>query len=185
MKKVLLATVIAVLGFTNVNAQEFKFGAKAGINFGTIDGDGTADIGPVTAFNFGLMSEISISDKFSFQPELLYSGIGYSLGNADDDTVALNYLTVPLLGKYYVTERFSLEAGPQVGFLLSAKQEGTDVKDNFKTLDFGASFGLAYKLDNGLNFGVRYTLGLSDVTESKNFSNNTRAVQFSIGYFFN
>ena len=184
MKKVLLVTVVALLGLTNVNAQDIEFGAKFSLNFATHNGDNTKDNGPVTDFSFGLMSEISISDKFSFQPELLYAGLGYSLGDADADIVELRYLTLPLLGKYYLTERFSLEAGPQVGFLLSAKQESTDIKDAFKTLDFGASFGLSYKLDNGLNFGARYTLGLSDVIESKDFSNNTSTVQFSIGYFF-
>jgi hypothetical protein len=185
MKKVILATVIAILGLTNVNAQDVEFGAKLSLNFASLQGDNTKDIGPVTDFSFGLMSEISITEKFSFQPELLYAGLGYSLGDANDDTVELRYLAVPLLGKYYVTEHFSLEAGPQVGFLLSAKQESTDVKDAFKTLDIGASFGLAYKLDNGLNFGARYTLGLSDVTESNDVTNNTGTIQFSIGYFFN
>ncbi|MBV7267923.1 porin family protein [Winogradskyella luteola] len=185
MKKSLLLTVIAVLGLANVNAQNVEFGAKAGLNFASIYGDNTSDIGFVTAYNFGLMSEISISEKFSFQPELLYSGIGYSIDDeSDDDTVALNYLTVPLLGKYYLTERFSVEAGPQVGFLLSAKQESTDVKDAFKTLDFGTSLGLGYKLDSGLNFSARYTLGLSDISESEDFSNNTGVLQLSIGYFF-
>ena len=74
MKKILLVTVIAVLGLTNVNAQEIKFGAKGGLNFASIGGDNTGDVDPVTAFNFGLVAEIPISEKFSFQPELMYSG---------------------------------------------------------------------------------------------------------------
>jgi hypothetical protein len=183
MKKILLVTVIAVLGLTNVNAQEIKFGAKGGLNFASIGGDNTGDVDPVTAFNFGLVAEIPISEKFYFQPELMYSGQGYSF---NDDTIALNYLNIPLMGKYYLTKGFSLEAGPQIGFLLSAKNDKTDVKDSFNTVDFGVNFGLGYKLDNGLNFGARYNLGLSDINNIDNSSNKNRngVFQLSVGYFF-
>jgi hypothetical protein len=183
MKKILLVTVIAVLGLTNVNAQEIQFGAKGGLNFASISGDNTGDVDPVTAFNFGLVAEIPISEKFSFQPELMYSGQGYSF---NDDTIALNYLNIPLMGKYYLTKGFSLEAGPQIGFLLSAKNDKTDVKDSFNTVDFGVNFGLGYKLDNGLNFGARYNLGLSDINNIDNSSNKNRigVFQLSVGYFF-
>lgn len=183
MKKVLLVTVIAVLGLANVNAQEIKFGAKGGLNFASISGDNTGDIETVTAFNFGLLAEIPLTEKFSFQPELMYSGQGYSF---NDDTVALNYLNIPLMGKYYLTKGLSLEAGPQVGFLLSAKNDDTDVKDSFNTVDFGVNFGLGYKLDNGLNFGARYNLGLSDINNIDGFNGKSKngVFQLSVGYFF-
>lgn len=183
MKKVLLLAVVTVLGFTNVNAQKIKFGAKGGLNFANISGDNTKGIDAVTSFNFGILSEIPISDKFSFQPELMYSGQGYSF---NDNTIALSYLNIPLMGKYYVTKGLSLEAGPQIGFLLAAKNEKTNVKDSFNTFDFGVNFGLGYKLDNGLNFGVRYNLGLTDINNLDNYSgkNKNGVLQLSVGYFF-
>ena len=183
MKKILLLAVVTVLGFTNVNAQEIKFGAKGGLNFASISGDNTKGIDAVTSFNFGVLSEIPISDKFSFQPELMYSGQGYSF---NDNTIALSYLNIPLMGKYYLTKGLSIEAGPQIGFLLSAKNEKTDVKDSFNTFDFGVNFGLGYKLDNGLNFGVRYNLGLTDINNLDNSSskNKNGVFQISVGYFF-
>ncbi|MDW8850084.1 porin family protein [Flavobacterium sp. MMLR14_040] len=183
MKKFLLLAVVTVLGFTNVNAQEIKFGVKGGLNFATISGDNTEGIDVVTSFNFGVVSEIPLSDKFSFQPELMYSGQGYSF---NDNTVALSYLNVPLMGKYYVTKGLSLEAGPQIGFLLAAKNEKTDVKDSFNTVDFGVNFGLGYKLENGLNFGVRYNLGLTDINnvDNSSFKNKNGVFQVSVGYFF-
>ncbi|HKO76356.1 MAG TPA: porin family protein [Flavobacterium sp.] len=183
MKKILLLAVVTVLGFANVNAQEIKFGAKGGLNFASISGDNTKGIDVVTSFNFGVLSEIPISDKFSFQPELMYSGQGYSF---NDNTIALSYLNIPLMGKYYLTKGLSVEAGPQMGFLLSAKNDKTDVKDSFNTFDFGVNFGLGYKLDNGLNFGVRYNLGLTDINNVDNSSikNKNGVFQISIGYFF-
>ena len=102
------------------------------------------------------------------------------------NTVALSYLNIPLMGKYYVTKGFSIEAGPQIGFLLAAKNEKTDVKDSFNTFDFGVNFGLGYKLENGINFGARYNLGLSDINNLDISSNKNKngVFQLSIGYFF-
>ena len=183
MKKNLLVTVITVLGLANVNAQEIKFGTKGGLNLASISGDNAGDADPVTAFNFGLLAEIPISEKFSFQPELMYSGQGYSF---NDDTIALNYLNIPLMGKYYLTKGLSLEAGPKIGFLLSAKNDKTDVKDSFNIVDFGVNFGVGYKLDSGLNFGARYNLGLSDINniDSSSSKNKNGVFQLSVGYFF-
>lgn len=183
MKKLLVVAAVAVFGLGNVTAQDIKFGAKGGLNFATLSGDNTGDIGTVTAFNFGLMAELPITEKFSFQPELLYSGQGFSAGN---NTVALNYLNVPLMGKYYLTKGFSLEAGPQIGYLLSAKNEAVDVKDSFKSVDFGANFGVGYKLENGLNFSARYNLGLSNINnvDGINDKNKNGVFQVSVGYFF-
>lgn len=184
MKKRLLFTAMAIFGLANMNAQDFHLGAKIGINFSDIYGDNTGATDPITSIiNFGIVAEKSFSDKFSFQPEIMYSIQGFSV---DDDVVTLNYLNLPLMGKYYITKGFSLEAGPQIGFLLSAKNEEINVKNNFKTLDLGVNVGLGYKLNNGLNFGARYNLGLSNINDVQGSTDKFRhgVVQVSIGYFF-
>jgi len=183
MKKVVLVLGLAILGLTHVNAQEVKFGVKGGLNFSTLTGDDTGNTDLVTSFHFGVVSEISLSEKFSFQPELLYSGQGFSI---DNTVYEMNYLNLPLMGKYYLTKGLSLEAGPQIGFLLSAKEGSTSIKDRFKPIDFGANFGLGYKLENGLNFGARYNLGLSNVNDVSELSakNRNSSLQVSVGYFF-
>ncbi|MBU0940371.1 MAG: PorT family protein [Bacteroidetes bacterium] len=181
MKKILLVAVLAVLGFVSGSAQEIKFGAKAGLNFASVRGENSDVYDTVTAFNLGAVAEIPLSEKISFQPEILFSGQGYSFGN---DIAALNYLNVPLMGKYYVTKGLSLEAGPQVGFLLSAKTDNADVKNLFKKIDFGVNAGLGYKLENGLNFSARYNLGLSNISSVANTTNKNAVVQLSVGYFF-
>ncbi|CDF78172.1 conserved hypothetical protein containing N-terminal outer membrane beta-barrel domain [Formosa agariphila KMM 3901] len=186
MKKLLLVAAIAVFGLANVNAQDIQFGVKGGLNFASIYGDHSSDYDEVTSFNLGVMAEIPVNEKFSFQPELLYSGQGYSLDSDSDKMVELYYLNVPLMGKYYVTKGLSLEAGPQIGFLLSAKDDKSSATDYFNTVDFGVNFGLGYKLDNGLNFGARYNLGLTDINNVDGFSDKNRngVLQVSVGYFF-
>ena len=181
MKKGLLLAMIIILGLINVNAQEVEYGIKGGLNFATLNGDKMDDIEPVTAFNLGVYAEIRLSDKFSIQPELIYSGQGYSIGKGDDNLTALGYLNIPLMAKYYLTKGVTIEAGPQVGFLLFADNDG-DVKDDFNNVDFGINVGLGYKLENGLNFGLRYNAGLSNVFDTDDYTNKNGVLQFSVGY---
>ena len=142
--------------------------------------------------------KFAVSDKFSFQPEILDSSQGdkMSIDGIDID-FNFDYLNFPMLAKYYVAEGFSLEAGPQIGVSLTAKVEGggasIDLKDVMKGIDFGLDFGLGYKFENGINFAARYNLGLSNIVEdgtilgeeidasdTKNYNN---VFQLSVGYF--
>lgn len=186
MKKIVSITVITVLTIVSINAQDVKFGAKAGLNLAFITGDDSEDLDPNTDFHLGVMAEFKISDKFSLQPELVYSGQGADTNIASEGSISLNYLNLPLIGKYYVTERLSLEAGPQIGVLLSTKGGTVDYKELLKPIDYGVNFGVGYKLDNGLNFTARYNLGLSNINDVDGFSdkNSNGVFQLSVGYFF-
>lgn len=198
MKKSLIIIAIVLFGFTNVNAQDVNFGAKAGVNFASITGDETDDLDMRTSLHVGVVAEIVISDKFSFQPELLYSAQGAKYKETgDEETYKLDYLNLPLMAKFYVGEGFSLEAGPQIGFLLSAEVDweedgdsgSVDIKDEVKGIDFGINFGVGYKTESGLNFGARYNLGLADLNDSEmleggSFKWHNGVIQVSVGYFF-
>lgn len=186
MKKIILVIIAVFFGLVNVDAQEIKFGAKAGLNLAFITGDNTEGFKPNTDFHFGVMAEWKISNKFSLQPELIYSGQGTDTNIDSEGVISLNYLNVPIIGKYYVTKGLSVEAGPQIGFLLSTKGGSINYKDALKSTDFGVNFGVGYKLDNGLNFSARYNFGLTNILDVNGVSDKNRngVVQLSIGYFF-
>ena len=188
MKKLLLTTV-AVFALTTVTAQDISFGAKAGVNLATADAGDNFEANTVTSFHIGATVEFAISETFSVQPELLYSLQG---ADVDGITVKTNFKNLPIMAKYYVAEGLSLEAGPQIGFLIKAEVKdndtplSVDVKDSFKSIDFGFNIGAGYKLESGLNFGLRYNLGLSDISNSDNEDAKwkNRVLQFSVGYTF-
>ncbi|PSG88574.1 porin family protein [Aurantibacter aestuarii] len=218
MKKLLLSAAVALMAIT-ANAQDsgMTFGAKAGLNVATIGGD-VEDASSRISFHVGGYAEFMVSDKFSVQPELVYSSQGTQeeykesfesngvvFDGEYEDKLKLDYINLPVMAKFYVTEGFSLEAGPQVGFLIGAnvESEGTesvtfggstetesfseevDVKDSFKGIDFAVGVGAGYKLDGGLNFAVRYNLGLSNIYEdSGDFKAQNNVFQFSVGYSF-
>ena len=207
MKNSIFIVVVSFLCLVAVNAQNIKYGSKIGVNIANISGDETDDLNTRTSLHTGAVAEIVISDEFSFQPELLYSAQGAKSDYSETidevtfryTTVKLEYINVPLLAKYYVAEGLSLEAGPQVGFLITADREfektdngetetgEEDILDEIKGIDFGLNFGLGYKLDSGIFIAARYNLGLANINDfegTDQLKNQNQVVQVSVGYFF-
>ena len=147
MNKIILTVFIAVITVVTVNAQA-SYGLKAGVNFSSIRGDYTDDISGRTSFVGGFYAEIPMSEKVTFQPELVYSGQGAEISS--DEVFKLDYINIPLMFKYYVKNGFNVQAGPQLGILLSAKAGDINTYDNMTKLDFGLNFGLGYKMDSEL-----------------------------------
>ena len=222
MKK-LVVVMIALFTLSIAQAQDVSVGVKAGVNYGatlTSDSDYNAQFNPIIGPHFGVVVEIGLSDVFSVQPELLYSPSGFNYDDSAEEFSGLsynlngkvNYLNIPVMAKYYVTEALSIEAGPYFGFLLSAKVDGEvkfgdavvasfddeDVKDDYNSTDVGFGAGASYELESGLFFTVRYNLGLSNIEadeeetlESKageigsdDFTIKNNIFQFSLGYKF-
>ena len=107
MKKLCFVALLATLGFTQQSiAQDIEFGAKAGLNISNFTG-GDADRNSLVGFHVGFISEIPLSEKFSLQPELLYS----TQGSEAQDVVKIkvDYLAIPVMAKYYLTETCDLE----------------------------------------------------------------------------
>ncbi|MDR6762771.1 opacity protein-like surface antigen [Flavobacterium sp. 2755] len=187
MKKVILSA-IAVMAFGMTNAQDVKFGLKGGLNASNFSGDTEGlDFKSRFGFNVGGFAEIKFSEKFAIQPEVLYStqgakvdnfgleidGLGFFTGDASFNFA---YINVPVMFKYFAAEKFSLEAGPQIGFLVSAelktKVDGygsstQDIKDNFESIDFGLNLGAGYDFTENFFVGARYNLGLANIAKTE------------------
>lgn len=188
MKKVIM--VLGLVGAMGVaTAQESKtkveIGAKAGMNVANVnyDSDGkNLNTDERIGLSLGVYAEIQLSNRWSVQPEILYSeqGLkqsGYFSGYVpyqeselpyDGDveiTEKINYLKVPVMMKYYTGEgrKFYLEAGPELGINISAKA---------KTELDGYSNSTRIKGSN--------TTDIKDYTEGVDF-----ALNFGLGYKFN
>ncbi len=198
MKKVILAAFVLGTITTAVAQQQVKFGPKAGLNFANLSGLNDSEM--KTSFHVGAVAEIKFNEKFSIQPEVVYSAQGtkytetFPVLGTVETSLNNDYINIPILAKYYIVDGFSVEAGPQVGFLMKSesKVEGgsgsvtTDSKDNFKSTDFGLGLGLAYDLPVGLFVNARYNLGLSDIRENTSAGDAVKnnVIQVGIGYKF-
>jgi hypothetical protein len=181
MKKFILTVAILAFGFTN--AQETKFGLKGGLNIASLtNSQGSSSL---MGINIGGFAEIKLNEKFAVQPEILYSGQGAKY--SDFGNFGMNYINIPVMAKYFIAEGFNVQAGPQLGILMSAKLDGMDAKDLVKSSDFGINLGAGYDVSENIGLELRYCMGLSQIqkelmmgeTASKN-----SVIQLSVGYKF-
>ena len=188
--KIIITTLFAALLISSAaTAQHANIGIKGGVNAYTIKGDDDASFDTKVSFHLGLIGHIHISNQFALQPELVYSvqGTQYTIAG-QDVKLNLNYINVPLIFQYMFDNGFRLQAGPQLGFLASAKaavnDNDTDVKDDFESIDLGIALGASY-VNPASNFGVdiRYNLGLSNINDgAANYYN--RGLQAGVFYLF-
>lgn len=218
MKKILLS--LSVFGLISISSHAqsnprnpLTTGLKAGLNMTNISaGENSQEFKP--SYHVGAFIEYPLSyyKQFALQLEVLYSNQGYKgkeivtrdrvTGKVIEtnklDNVSLHYLNVPLMFKYYVSDDFALEIGPQVGFLVDAKGDfdlyryneareylnqpnspidqalfengyrSKDHKDYYESIDYGISAGLSYNFKNGLYISGRYYYGLQDVYKADN-----------------
>lgn len=213
MKKLILAGLMLVSAL-QIQAQDSgnHFGIKLGPNFTTLDG--ASDATPKVGFHIGLFAEFPVGNNFAIQPELVYSLQGatndfnYSWGNDDVndnfarwDRLNLSYLNVPVMLKYSFpkVKGLSVLAGPQFGFLVSAREKGdvyndatstwnsysTDAKDGLNSFDLSFGLGAQYEWDFGLIASLRGNVGLTNVVDAPgNLDYKNRVIQLSAAYRF-
>lgn len=214
MKKAKLI-LYALLCSAGVTAQSEKtvLGVKAGINSSRLSAAGSElSTAGKTGFTAGIMAEIPLLNNFSVQPELLYSQQGAKFSYSDPEvqnsqyqsTMKLNYLALPLMVKYYPLKGLSLQAGPQIGFLLKAaneyrdnflgyqNQENMDMKGYCNGMDASVNLGAGYQIANqyyiDIRYNAAYTKLFKDASADTNYIINSnmknRVFQITVGYFF-
>lgn len=186
--KFYLIAIITMLFMTvsTADAQNVNIGTKIGLNSYSIDNDMGPGFDSNLGIHAGLIGHIHLSRQLGLQPEIFYSMQGAKRGGTSYN---LDYINVPVLFQYMFDNGFRIQAGPQVGFLVRAKAENNnssvDIKDDFKTIDAGLSFGASYIHSSNLGIDARYNLGLSDITESSSVESKSRGFQVGLFYLFN
>lgn len=212
-KRVVFATALFMFLGQVVSAQETRFGVKAGANYSSIVGDLTQGLKFRFSGHGGIFLEIDFSEKFKLQPELLYSSQGFQFstdlaeiqnggvvadGNDLRTNVQLNFITVPILGKFALNDKVDVEFGPQFGFLLNqvTKIKDLDQASNVNAdrrssisgdfqLDYGAAVGLGYQLTDNLSVSPRFYIGLRNrLNALAGAQNYNAAIQLSVNYLF-
>jgi Outer membrane protein beta-barrel domain len=182
----ILITGVASAQHGNAPAGNISLGIKGGVNVYNVHNDNDIKYDPRTGYHFGLLGHIHFDNQFAIQPEIVYSAQGAKIG---DTKYNLDYVNVPVLFQYMFDNGFRLQAGPQAGFLLSAKSKynntTTDNKEDFKPIDLCASIGASYVVPStGFGIDARYNLGLNNINKNSTVNSTNRGLQLGVFYIF-
>lgn len=182
--KLIISTLFSFLLFVGVaNAQHFNIGIKGGLNAYSIANGNELEKDPKLGLHLGLIGHIHLADPIALQPELVFSMQG-------SKNTSLNYVNIPLMFQYMYDNGFRLQAGPQLGVLVSAKSKidnvKADVKGNYESIDLGLGVGMSY-VNPATNFGVdvRYNHGLTNISKNENATVYNRGIQLGLFYLIN
>jgi hypothetical protein len=179
MKKILFSMAIVAISFSAAKAQ--YFGIKGGLNFSKINVENEFNLNDfndkyLTGLHVGGYVNLKLSEKLSFQPELMYASKGTKidyelLGEPEEIKLRLDYLEIPFLAVYNIGSMIQLQAGPYIAFLLNAdytdnSDEASIDKGDFESFDFGLSGGVAFNF-SALQVGGRYNYGIPDIAKSE------------------
>jgi long-subunit fatty acid transport protein len=188
LKTGLLITLVGIFS-VEMSAQNYdkapKIGVKGGLSFSNLYVDNIDDDEMLTGFNIGLFAKFPLAEKFAFQTEVYYTNKGaeltYNESFATGSTkFKLDYIEVPLLAVYNVTNNFNIHAGGYVAYMISGKVtnesdpgifdfESQLNTDDFNRFDAGLAAGIAFDFDP-ISIGARYYYGLTEVGKEQNYS---------------
>ena len=164
MKKNILFVLLLVSSASF--AQHFELGLKAGANISNFTGSSNASnlkANSYVSFHGGAFLSLFVGNNFAIQPEALLSTQGAKIDDAGTKRdYKITYINVPVMLKYRFPGGLYLEAGPQIGFYLNSKIDGTSA-DFAKSTDLSIAGGIGYHSPIGLGIGARYNAGLSKV----------------------
>ena len=196
MKKMMMMAVLAIVAMT-ANAQNtlrengtFTLQPKVGLGIGFLSGDWSSASGVDRKSRFGVLAgvegEYYVNDWFSAALGVNYAQQGWKFkGGGISETTKLDYLNIPIVGNFYITEGLALKTGVQLGCLLSAKEESTNVKDDYEKMNISIPIGISGEYKNFV-LDVRYNISLTKINKNSNSENKYRSdlFQITLGYKF-
>lgn len=174
-------------------AQDSRFGAKVGLNLASL---GTEYENEVNSFYTGYAVGFAYSmdlEQFGIQVDGLFSRRGGQVAIPGTTIVEYyNYIDIPIALKWYTGKGFNVHGGPYFSIFLNATREETvngqlsvlNLDEFTNWADYGFFLGVAYDLEMGLTFEIRYNYGLVDVDSQANIERRHRFAQISAYYFF-
>lgn len=204
MKKLMMMMVMAAFCLTT-NAQNtqhengsFTLQPMVGVGFGALGGhyyttgstkkvDDKMRVGLVA----GVEGEYFVSDWFTASAGVMYAMQGWRVNdNGSKWNMNLDFINIPVLANFYVTEGLALKVGVQPGFLVSAKADGSSSagKDYAKKFSLAVPVGVSYEFENGLTFDFRANFALTKINkiDIPSVDDDTRSnlLQLTVGYKF-
>lgn len=163
--KIIAAVITLALLSSTLNAQQIGIiaGLTANKTLETIKGSSIVNGGTTTqspAYNYapnyfvGLNTAFELNQKNSIKAELLYFRRSSKLKDSNLPAYSLQNISLPVLYAYRLSDKLSMEAGPQGDYLFN-KSIGVQ-----KRLNFSGNIGILFKPMPAIGIGVRYNHSL-------------------------
>ena len=190
MKKVFVLIAAAIVSMSAM--AQVQFGAKVGVDMTNFWGSDT-EHGMQPNYQAGALMEYKFSDHFGIAPEIVFAAQGgkHKAGGVTTK-FNTNYINIPVMLKFYASDKFSVDFGPQLGINVYSKftvsgggaDVTTDIKDGTKTVDFGLGLGGTYNLTEKAFVQARYTMGLTEVFKDEVSAAKNGNIQLAFGMKF-
>jgi hypothetical protein len=183
----------------NLSFSQNKFGVFTGINYSYFTDGFVGQIGGEDSIGLqiGALYEVSLNDKISFRPKIIFSQQGdrtktktnnYTNLELTQIDYKLNYLNFPLDFKFW--DNIYIIAGPQIGFLISQNYNEVFIGKVQSNVDLGLNLGTGFKIKNifiefGINQGLGTVLNYKYDSTNKIVDVKNGLAKFTLGYNFN
>jgi len=152
-----------------VNATEFKVKGTNPTN---------VDYNLEAGWSVGGWLNLSLANRFSIEPQLMYSSYGYHANSSSP--LLLNdgrarYISLPLLLKFHAGDKIAITAGPQIDFFSSFEDDNHSAArqdDDFKQTSFSIFGGLELFPRGPVTIFGRYIHGMSDMDVTGTYGEN-------------
>ncbi len=196
MRKIPVTLVCTIL-LLAAKAQ-FSFGPKAGLNLAKMSFSSSNYKTSFKPFFYGgLFANYQVNTQWAAQLEVLYSGEGTKeklVSGGTTGHINEGYVQIPLLLQFHTSIGAFVEAGPQLGLMLSSKESygtssSTDIKKYYNTVEFRVPFGIGYEFPSsspvkGLGVNARYSFNFSKINKVAVGGESLKNKVISIGAYY-
>jgi len=191
MKRLQLTIAVLIFSVGVCFAQPFKGGVAAGLVGSQVDGDTYSGYDKLGGY-VGFWVRLDLNERSSLQTEISYCGKGshYIPPKDDPDPVyylmRLDYIEMPFLYQYHFRNKFTVEAGPSICYLLHSYEERNYMEISYgKFAFFNPAFieGISYQATEQLGIHLRFDNSLLSIR--KDHVDAPRSRLFDNGQFNN
>jgi hypothetical protein len=190
MKHLFFLVTWGLIASGAVKAQQVRFGLKGGPSYTSVVGQHVVGAAYKWGFHGGVLVNFPLDDRFSIQPEVLYSQKG-TKGADNSNRINMYYVDLPVLLRVATgLGGLFVEIGPQLGYSVGSTASidsrtplarvTSDFAGSHRPFDLGYATGFGYQLANGLGVGLRYNGGFTYVLKGATADDTARNSAFQL-----
>lgn len=154
------------------------FGIQVGTGLAGFNGDDAEEVDAGIGFAVGGTMVMPLGSGLAFNPQVMFA---YRTASATASYEELDYestltdmaIEVPVLLRYSIVPNFYVQAGPQLGLLISSESETEwgdeseteDILDDRAKLEYGLAVGAGFQITENWAVDLKYNYGLNSFDE--------------------